>query len=123
MATKKKRTRKKKSIKKTTTKPKKQAKPSTKKPEFEKAWTEYNTALTGWKESLAQWQKATNETLMAYHDACQKALETDAELLNSVHAFSNSGFFVAGFACFFGLVVVFLIDFFLRVRFFLAAIQ
>ncbi len=84
MATKKKRTRKKKSIKKTSTKPKKQAKHSTKKPEFEKAWTEYNTALTGWKESLAQWQKATNETLMTYHDACQKALETDAELLKKV---------------------------------------
>ncbi len=92
MATKKKRTRKKKSIKKTTTRSKKrvkhstkkQTKSSTKKPEFEKAWTEYNTALTGWKESLAQWQKATNETLMAYHDACQKALETDAELLKKV---------------------------------------
>jgi len=84
MSTKKKRIRKKKSIKKTTTKPKKQAKNSTKKPEFEKAWIEYNTALTGWKESLAQWQKATNETLMSYHDACQKALETDAELLKKV---------------------------------------
>jgi len=81
MATKKKRSLKKKSIKKTTTKPKKQAKSSTKKPEFEKAWTEYNAALNGWKESLAQWQKATNETLMTYHDACQKALESDAELL------------------------------------------
>ncbi len=75
MATKKKRASKKKLIKKTTSKPKKQTKSSTKKPEFEKAWTEYNTALNGWKESLAQWQKATNETLMTYHDACQKALE------------------------------------------------
>ncbi len=55
-----------------------------KKPEFEKVWTEYNAALTGWKESLAQWQKATNETLITYHDACQKALETDAELLKKV---------------------------------------
>ena len=80
MVAKKKRTLKKKSI----IKLKKQAKPSTKKPEFEKAWTEYNTALNGWKESLAQWQKATNETLMAYHDACQKALESDAELLKKV---------------------------------------
>jgi len=84
MATKKKSTRKKKSIKKTTIRRKKQAKSLTKKPEFDKAWTEYNIALTGWKESLAQWQKATNETLMTYHDACQKALETDAELLKKV---------------------------------------
>jgi uncharacterized membrane-anchored protein YjiN (DUF445 family) len=84
VATKKKRTLKKKSIKKPTAKPKKQVKPSTKKPEFEKAWTEYNAALNGWKESLAQWQKATNETLMTYHDACQKALESDAELLKKV---------------------------------------
>ncbi len=84
MATKKKRTLKKKSIKKPTAKPKKQVKPSTKKLEFEKAWTEYNAALNGWKESLAQWQKATNETLMTYHDACQKALESDAELLKKV---------------------------------------
>lgn len=84
MAIKKKNTDKKKSIKKTTTRLKKQAKSSTKKPEFEKAWTEYNTALSGWKESLAQWQKATNETLMTYHDACQKAIESDAELLKKV---------------------------------------
>jgi hypothetical protein len=84
MATKKKRASKKKSIKKTTSKPKKQTKSSTKKPEFEKAWSEYNTALNGWKESLAQWQKATNETLMTYHDACQKALESDSELLKKV---------------------------------------
>jgi len=74
----------KKSIKKTTNKPKKQEKSSTKKPEFEKAWREYNSALNGWKESLAQWQKATNETLMTYHDACQKAMESDAELLKKV---------------------------------------
>jgi len=80
MVAKKKRTLKKKSI----IKLKKQAKPSTKKPEFEKAWTEYNTALNGWKESLAQWQKATNETLITYHDACQKALESDAKLLKKV---------------------------------------
>ena len=84
MVAKKKSIRKKKPIKKTTSKPKKQAKSSTKKPEFEKAWTEYNTALSGWKESLAQWQKATNETLMTYHDACQKAMESDAELLKKV---------------------------------------
>ncbi|MDH3696999.1 MAG: hypothetical protein OEQ94_10445 [Nitrosopumilus sp.] len=74
----------KKSIKKITIKPKKQEKSSTKKPEFEKAWREYNSALNGWKESLAQWQKATNETLMTYHDACQKAMESDAELLKKV---------------------------------------
>ncbi len=74
----------KKIIKKTKSKPKKSTKSSSKKPEFEKAWKEYNSALTGWKESLAQWQKATNETLMTYHDACQKAIESDAELLKKV---------------------------------------
>ncbi|WP_316507009.1 hypothetical protein [Nitrosopumilus sp.] len=84
MAVKKKTIPKKKTVKKLPTKPKKQTKPSTKKPEFEKAWKEYNSALNGWKESLAQWQKATNETLMTYHDACQKALESDAELLKKV---------------------------------------
>ncbi len=87
MATKKKSTAKKKPAKKpakkTVSKPKKQTKSSSK-PEFEKAWKEYNTALNGWKESLAQWQKATNETLMTYHDACQKAVESDAELLKKV---------------------------------------
>jgi len=76
VATKKKRTRKKKLIKETKTR--------SKNPEFDKAWTEYNTALNGWKESLAQWQKSTNETLIAYHDACQKALESDSELLKKV---------------------------------------
>ncbi len=84
MATKKKRTTKKKLTKKKIGKPKKQTKSLSKKPEFEKAWTEYNTALNGWKESLAQWQKSTNETLMAYNDACQKALESDSELLKKV---------------------------------------
>lgn len=54
------------------------------KTEFEKAWREYNAALSVWKESLAQWQKATNDTLMTYHDACQRALESDAELLKKV---------------------------------------
>jgi len=74
MAVKKKSNSKKKIVKKSTPKPKKQTKASSKKPEFEKAWKEYNSALSGWKESLAQWQKATNETLMTYHDACQKAI-------------------------------------------------
>lgn len=59
-------------------------KPLSKKPEFDKAWKEYNSALSVWKESLAQWQKATNDTLMTYHDACQRALESDAELLKKV---------------------------------------
>ncbi|MBS1267400.1 MAG: hypothetical protein MAG458_00100 [Nitrosopumilus sp.] len=86
MAVKKKNTAKKKSVKKTVSKPKKQAKQSSKKPEFDKAWKEYNSALNGWKESLAQWQKATNETLMTYHDACQKAIESDAELLKKVNS-------------------------------------
>ena len=75
---------KKKVIKKASSKPKKVSKTSTKNPEFEKAWKDYNSALSGWKESLAQWQKATNETLMTYHDACQKAIESDAELLKKV---------------------------------------
>jgi hypothetical protein len=75
---------KKKPTKKTAPKPKKQTKSTIKKPEFDKAWKEYNSALNGWKESLAQWQKATNETLMTYHDACQKAIESDAELLKKV---------------------------------------
>ena len=74
----------KKTTKKPITKKKKQTRTVSKKPEFEKAWKDYNYALTGWKESLAQWQKATNETLMTYHDACQKALESDAQLLKKV---------------------------------------
>ncbi|WP_371504161.1 hypothetical protein [Nitrosopumilus adriaticus] len=85
MAARKKTVAKKKPVKKAASKPKKQVKSTTsKKPEFEKAWKEYNSALNGWKESLAQWQKATSETLMTYHDACQKALESDAELLKKV---------------------------------------
>ena len=84
MVSNKKITAKKKSIKKAVSKPKKQIKSSSKKPEFEKAWKEYNSALVGWKESLTQWQKATNETLIAYHDACQKARESDTELLKKV---------------------------------------
>ena len=75
---------KKKTAKKVAEKPKKSSKTVSKKPEFDKAWREYNAALSGWKESLAQWQKATNETLITYHDACQKALESDAELLKKV---------------------------------------
>lgn len=86
MVAKKKAPKKKKAAPKKKVAPKKQAKPSPKKPGFEKAWREYNSALTGWKEALAQWQKATNETLMTYHDACQKALESDAELLKKVSA-------------------------------------
>jgi hypothetical protein len=83
MAVKKKSVIKKKPVKKINSEPKKQVK-SSNKPEFEKAWKDYNSALNGWKESLAQWQKATNETLMTYHDACQKAIESDAELLKKV---------------------------------------
>lgn len=83
MATKKK-TSPKKSIKKVVSKPIKQVKSLANKPEFEKAWKEYNSALNVWKESLAQWQKATNDTLMTYHDACQRALESDTELLKKV---------------------------------------
>ena len=79
-----KRSKPKKTVKKTASKPKKQVSNSSKKPEFEKAWKDYNFALSGWKDSLAQWQKATNETLMTYHDACQKALESDAEMLKKV---------------------------------------
>ena len=84
MATKEKKNLKRKINKKPISKPKNQTKSSSKKPEFERAWKEYNSALNGWKESLVQWQKATNETLMTYHDACQKAIESDAELLKKV---------------------------------------
>mgnify|MGYP005649029413 FL=1 len=84
MVVKKKSNSKKKVVKKSKPKPKKQTKTSSKKPEFEKAWKEYNSALSGWKESLSQWQKATNQTLMTYHDACQKAMESDTELLKKV---------------------------------------
>ena len=84
MATKKTVIRKKKSTNKPKTRTATKKQISAKKPEFDKAWKEYNSALNGWKESLAQWQKATNETLMTYHDACQKALESDAELLKKV---------------------------------------
>ena len=84
MAVKKKSKIKKKIVKKTSSKPKKVNKASIKNPEFEKAWKNYNSALSGWKESLTQWQNATNETLMTYHDACQKAIGSDAELLKKV---------------------------------------
>ena len=83
MVAKKKTESKKKSVKKTAPKPKKST-TATKKTEFDKAWKDYNSALDIWKESLAQWQKATNDTLMTYHDACQRALESDAELLKKV---------------------------------------
>ena len=58
MAVKKKLKIKKKVVKKASSKPKKASKSSTKNPEFEKAWKNYNSALSGWKESLAQWQNA-----------------------------------------------------------------
>ena len=75
---------KKKVVKKSSSKPKKANKASTKNSEFEKAWKNYNSALSDWKKSLTQWQNATNETLMTYHDACQKAIGTDTELLKKV---------------------------------------
>jgi hypothetical protein len=77
---------KKKAVKKIASKPKKQTKTASKNTEFDKAWKDYNSSLGMWKESLAQWQKATNDTLMTYHDACQRALETDSELLKKVSA-------------------------------------
>lgn len=58
--------------------------PTIKKTEFDRAWKEYNSALNVWKESLSQWQKATNDALMTYHEACQRAIESDAELLKKV---------------------------------------
>ena len=75
---------KKKPVKKTAAKPKKQKKTTSKQTEFDKAFKDYNYSLDMWKESLAQWQKATNDTLMTYHDACQRALESDSELLKKV---------------------------------------
>ena len=86
MVAKKKTRQKKKSVKKIATKPKKQTKPTSKKIEFDKAWINYTAALDMWKESLAQWQKATNDTLMTYHVACQKAIESDSKLLKKVSA-------------------------------------
>ncbi len=86
MVAKKKTVAKKKAVKKTASKPKKQTKTASKNTEFDKAWKDYNLSLGMWKESLAQWQKATNDTLMTYHDACQRALETDSELLKKVSA-------------------------------------
>ncbi len=86
MAAKKKSKTKKKSVKKTIAKPKKQKMSSAKKSVFDKAWRDYNASLDLWKESLTQWQKATNDTLMTYHNACQRALESDAELLKKVSA-------------------------------------
>lgn len=70
-----------KSIKK---RPRVEKKTKSSKTEFDKSWKDYNAALNVWKESLAQWQKATNETLATYHDACKRALESDAELLKKV---------------------------------------
>ncbi len=84
MVAKKKAESKKKPVKKAAPKAKKPTKAPSKKTQFDKAWKDYNSALDMWKESLAQWQKATNDTLMTYHDACQRALETDAELLKKV---------------------------------------
>jgi len=86
MAVKKSKEQPKKTTKKTAPKPKKETKINSKKSEFDKAWKDYNAALDMWKESLAQWQKATNNTLMTYHDACQRAIESDAELLKKVSA-------------------------------------
>ncbi len=86
MVAKKKAVSKKKPAKKTAAKPKKQTKATAKKTEFEKAWKDYNSSLDLWKESLAQWQKATNDTLMTYHDACRRAVESDTELLKKVSA-------------------------------------
>ncbi len=77
---------KRKSVKKTAAKPRKQTRDPSKKIEFDKAWKNYNASLDLWRESLAQWQKATNETLVTYHDACQRALESDSELLKKVSA-------------------------------------
>jgi len=84
MVAKKKTEPKKQTVAKADSKPKKQTRASSKKTEFDKAWKDYNSALGMWKESLAQWQKATNDTLMTYHDACQRALESDSELLKKV---------------------------------------
>ena len=86
MAVKKTKEQKKTTTKKPVPKPKKENKTNSKKSEFDKAWKDYNAALDMWKESLAQWQKATNNTLMTYHDACQRAIESDAELLKKVSA-------------------------------------
>ena len=73
-----------KSKKQTSANSKKQTSANSKKTEFDKAFKDYNSSLDMWKDSLAQWQKATNDTLMTYHDACQRAVESDSELLKKV---------------------------------------
>ncbi|MCA9812823.1 MAG: hypothetical protein KC483_08175 [Nitrosarchaeum sp.] len=52
--------------------------------ELDKSWKEYNAALKLWKESLSNWQNATNEILNSYNNACKKALESDSELLKKI---------------------------------------
>ena len=54
--------------------------------ELDKSWKEYNAALKLWKESLSNWQNATNEILNSYNNACKKALESDSELLKKISA-------------------------------------
>lgn len=66
-------------------KTKKLDKESSKK-ELDKSWKEYNTALKLWKESLSNWQNATNEILNSYNNACKKALESDSEFLKKISA-------------------------------------
>ena len=74
-------------LKKATAKPKKQTNNFSKKNRIQQSLGKTITAsLDLWKESMTQWQKATNDTLMTYHDACQRALETDSELLKKVTA-------------------------------------
>ena len=54
--------------------------------ELDKSWKEYNAALKLWKESLSNWQNATNEILNSYNNACKKALESDSGLLKKISA-------------------------------------
>ena len=63
-------------------KPQKQE--SQKKLEFDKAWKEYDSALNNLRDTLTRWQETTSLTLTTYHQVCQKAIESDEELLKKV---------------------------------------
>lgn len=47
---------------------------------FERAWKQYSLALDEWRESMAQWQGATQRALEAYREASQKALDSPEDL-------------------------------------------
>ena len=52
--------------------------------EFDVVWKEYNSSLETWKKSLENWQQCSTKAITKFNEACQKALETDVELLKKV---------------------------------------